>query len=61
MQQYRSASCLLADCWTMPHMIHVVVAAVAIVIFFILAIVFTMAEIELNPASKNLMGIAHTK
>jgi hypothetical protein len=42
-------------------MIHVGVAAVAIVAFVILASVFTMAEVELNPVSRNLMGIAHTK
>jgi hypothetical protein len=45
----------------MPHLIHIIVAAAAICIFFMLAIVFQMAEIELNPVSKNLMGMAHTK
>jgi hypothetical protein len=37
------------------------VAAVAAFIFVILATVFTLAEIELNPVSRNLMGMAHTK
>ncbi len=42
-------------------MIHVAVAAFSVVVFVVLASVFTMAEIELNPVSKNLMGMAHTK
>ncbi len=42
-------------------MIHVAVGAVAIAVFCTLASIFSMAEIELNPVSRNLMGMAHTK
>jgi hypothetical protein len=45
----------------MPHLIHLSVAAVAVAIFIVLATVFTLAEVELNPVSRNLMGMAHTK
>jgi hypothetical protein len=45
----------------MPHMIHIAVAALAVVMFMLLATMFTLAEIELNPVSRNLMGMAHTK
>jgi hypothetical protein len=52
---------LVAECWAMPHMIHIAVSAVSILIFMALAMAFSMAEIELNPVSKNIMGIAHSK
>lgn len=48
-------------CFTMPHLAHVAVATLALVIFAILATPFTMAEIDLNPVSKNALGMGHTK
>jgi hypothetical protein len=53
--------CLGADCWSTPHVIHVVVSATSITAFFTLAALFTMAEMELNPVSKNVLGVAHSK
>ena len=53
--------CPAAECWAMPHLIHVAVSAVAIVAFITMASIFTMAEVELNPASHNLLGMAHSK
>jgi hypothetical protein len=50
-----------ADCFTMPHMAHVGVAATALVFFSVLATAFTMAEIDLNPVSRNALGMGHTK
>jgi hypothetical protein len=45
----------------MPHLIHVAVSAVAVALFMVLASLFTMAEVELNPVSHNLLAMAHTK
>jgi hypothetical protein len=45
----------------MPNIIHVAVSAVAVALFVILAALFIMGEIELNPVSHNLMAMAHTK
>jgi hypothetical protein len=42
-------------------MAHVGEAATALVFFFVLATAFTMAEIDLNPVSKNALGMGHTK
>ncbi|GFH11722.1 uncharacterized protein HaLaN_07268 [Haematococcus lacustris] len=48
-------------CWSMPHIIHATVAAVSVALFVLLATIFTAAEVELNPVSKNLLGMAHSK
>ncbi|KAJ9529670.1 hypothetical protein QJQ45_014402 [Haematococcus lacustris] len=48
-------------CWSMPHLAHAAVAAVSVVVFTVLAAVFTGAEVELNPVSKNLLGMAHSQ
>jgi hypothetical protein len=45
----------------MPHVVHIVVATAALIIFGMLATPFTMAEIDLNPVSKNALGMGHTK
>jgi hypothetical protein len=45
----------------MPHLVHVAVATIALITFAILATPFTMAEIDLNPTSKNALGMGHTK
>lgn len=45
----------------MPHIIHVSVAAVSVVTFIVMAAFFVMAEVELNPISHNLLGMAHSK
>ncbi len=52
---------LPADCFEFPHIIHIGVASVALVVFVVLATAFTTAEIDLNPASQNLLGMAHSK
>ncbi|KAL6754986.1 hypothetical protein V8C86DRAFT_270236 [Haematococcus lacustris] len=48
-------------CWSMPHLAHAAVAAGSVVVFTVLAAVFTGAEVELNPVSKNLLGMAHSQ
>ena len=50
-----------ADCWSMPYLIHVAVAVLALVTFVAMAAAFSMAEMELNPATKNLLAMAHSK
>ena len=45
----------------MPHLIHASVAAIAIAVFVPLAMLFTMAEMELNPVSRNYFAVAHSK
>lgn len=49
------------DCWSMPHMIHVAVACLSLIVFVALAASFTMAEVELNPLSKNPLATAHSR
>jgi hypothetical protein len=36
----------LADCFTMPHIVHAFAAAVAIAVFAVLAAAFSMGEME---------------
>ncbi|GFH27265.1 uncharacterized protein HaLaN_25561, partial [Haematococcus lacustris] len=48
------------DCWGMPHIIHASVAAIAVGLFVVLATIFTAAEVELNPVSRNLLGMPHS-
>ena len=45
----------------MPYLIHVAVAVLALVTFVAMAAAFSMAEMELNPATKNLLAMAHSK
>lgn len=42
-------------------MIHAAVGALCVLLFVVLAYMFTMAEIELNPVSRNLLGMGHTR
>lgn len=48
-------------CWTMPHVIHIAVASVSLVIFFASATLFMLAEMELNLASKSPFAMANSK
>ncbi|KAJ9530074.1 hypothetical protein QJQ45_023353, partial [Haematococcus lacustris] len=48
-------------CWGMPHIIHASVAAIAVGLFVVLATIFTAAEVELNPVSRNLLGMPHSR
>ncbi|GAX73347.1 hypothetical protein CEUSTIGMA_g800.t1 [Chlamydomonas eustigma] len=48
-------------CWEMPYMIHAAVAAISLVVFVILAAAFQMGELELNMATTNMLGMAHSK
>jgi hypothetical protein len=51
----------IADCWSFPHILHMAVAMLAILVFVALASFFILAEVELNPiARKNIFGAAHT-
>ena len=50
-----------ADCFTPPHMIHVVVSCISLVIFTALALIFTMADMELNPMSQQYLAVSHSK
>ena len=45
----------------MPHIIHVVVAACSLIVFIVLATLFQMAEMELDPLTQNVLGIGHSK
>lgn len=49
------------QCWAMPHMIHVGVSAVAILMFWLMASLYIMADVDLSPASTNWMGVSNTK
>ncbi|KAJ9519256.1 hypothetical protein QJQ45_017919, partial [Haematococcus lacustris] len=48
-------------CFKAPHIIHALVAVFTLLIFVPLATVFQMADMELNPLSKNLMATGHSK
>jgi hypothetical protein len=39
---------LSADCFTMPHVVHAVVGAIAICAFAVLAFAFSMGEMEVR-------------
>ena len=45
----------------MPHIIHVAFAAISLLTFIPLALLFTMGEMELNPLARNLLATAHSK
>ena len=45
----------------MPFMIHAAAAAVSLVVFVVLSVTFQMGELELNMATRNLLGMAHSK
>ncbi|KXZ43615.1 hypothetical protein GPECTOR_85g345 [Gonium pectorale] len=47
-------------CWSMPHIIHVAVSVVSIVVFGAMAMCQVVSEMELNPLTRNYMGICHT-
>ena len=53
--------CPAADCWSMPYLIHVFVAVISLIVFVIMAAGSTMGEMDLNPTSRNLMAMAHSK
>ncbi|GFH18052.1 predicted protein, partial [Haematococcus lacustris] len=48
------------DCWSSAHVIHASVAAVSIIVFIAFAAFFTLAEMELNPLSRNPLAMAHS-
>ena len=50
-----------ADCWSMPHLIQVFVAVVSLIVFVSMAACFCMAEMDLNPTTRNLMAMGHSK
>jgi hypothetical protein len=43
---------LLADCFSMPHIAHAFVAAIAIPFFALLAGAFSLGEMEVRPGSE---------
>jgi hypothetical protein len=45
---------LLADCFTMPHIVHAFAAAIAIAVFAVLAAAFSMGEMEVWSAGCHL-------
>ncbi|KAL6764360.1 hypothetical protein V8C86DRAFT_1584223 [Haematococcus lacustris] len=47
-------------CWSSAHVIHASVAAVSIIVFIAFAAFFTLAEMELNPLSRNPLAMAHS-
>jgi hypothetical protein len=44
----------------MPHLIHLVVALVSLVLFVAMALTYQVADMELNPLSKNLIAMGHS-
>ncbi|GLC70645.1 hypothetical protein PLESTF_001017600 [Pleodorina starrii] len=48
-------------CWSMPHIIHVVVSGSSIVLFVIMATAMVLSEMELNPLTRNYMAMAFTR
>ncbi|GFH07471.1 PAS domain-containing protein, partial [Haematococcus lacustris] len=47
-------------CWSGAHVIHASVAAISIIVFIAFAAFFTLAEMELNPLSRNPLAMAHS-
>ena len=45
----------------MPHIIHVAFAAISLLTFIPMALLFTMGDLELNPLTRNLLATAHSK
>ncbi|KXZ55668.1 hypothetical protein GPECTOR_2g1218 [Gonium pectorale] len=48
-------------CWSTPHILHVAVSGVSIVMFVVMATCQVVSEMELNPLTRNYMAIAHTR
>ncbi|KAG2430820.1 hypothetical protein HXX76_009796 [Chlamydomonas incerta] len=48
-------------CWAMPHLIHVAVAVVAIIVFVVMAGAMVVSQMDLNPMTRHYMGIMHTR
>jgi ABC-type spermidine/putrescine transport system permease subunit II len=48
-------------CFQMPHLIHLVVALISLMLFVAMAITYQVADMELNPLSKNLIAMGHSK
>ena len=55
------APCVVADCWSMPHLVQVFVAVVSLIVFVSMAACYCMAEMDLNPLTKNLMAMGHSE
>jgi hypothetical protein len=45
----------------MPHLIHVFVACLAVLLFVAQGGLFAMSSVELSPISRNSWGSAHTR
>ncbi len=52
---------LRADCWSFPHLIHVVAAVCSLVLFLFLASMFCVGELELDFRSSNRLAMMHTE
>ncbi|KAG2445087.1 hypothetical protein HYH02_008954 [Chlamydomonas schloesseri] len=50
-----------AMCWKMPHLIHVAVSVVAIIVFVIMAGAMVVSQMDLNPMTRHYMAIMHTR
>ena len=48
------------DCWGMPNLVQAIASAVSLLIYVPLGLLFTMARLDLNPASLKAMTEAHT-
>lgn len=55
-----AASCRRYYCFTMPFVIHVIVGAFSLTVFVSMAMIFQLAEMELNPLSKNFLAMGHS-
>jgi hypothetical protein len=50
----------VADCWSMPHLLHVVVAVLSLVVFVAMAALFAVGEMELDFTTTNRLAMMHT-
>ena len=44
----------------MPHLVQIIASSVALLVYLPLALLFTMANMDLNPASLNTMSAGHS-
>ncbi|KAG2430819.1 hypothetical protein HXX76_009795 [Chlamydomonas incerta] len=49
------------QCWAMPHLIHVAVSVVTIIVFVVMAGAMVVSQMDLNPMTRHYMAIMHTR
>ncbi|KAG2445088.1 hypothetical protein HYH02_008955 [Chlamydomonas schloesseri] len=59
--QYHNQVFPSIQCWSMPHLVHVTVSVVAIIVFVIMAGAMVVSQMDLNPMTRHYMAIMHTR